>query len=86
MTKTNEIAKLRADLADARRKIVDCITVIDELCARIVAHETGEGLDPLGDLLKSLDIKATAQPDGSIKFERDLHDDTGDSMPDNEQA
>lgn len=35
--KSNEIAKLRADLADARGKIVACVMVMDEMGARIVA-------------------------------------------------
>lgn len=37
MTKQNEIAKLRADLTDARRKIADCIRVMDEQAERIIA-------------------------------------------------
>lgn len=35
MTKHNEIAKLRADLADARKKIVDCVAVMDEQGKRL---------------------------------------------------
>lgn len=39
MTKSNEIAKLRADLADARRKIAECVAVMDEQGRRIVELE-----------------------------------------------